>query len=64
VFVVKPDLTVESRPVAVGHSLDNMTVVAKGLQPGETVVTTGQLRLVAGGKVEIKKESGERGKLP
>jgi multidrug efflux system membrane fusion protein len=64
VFVVKPDLTVESRPVAVDRSLDGLTVVAKGLQPGETVVTTGQLRLVAGGKVEIKKESGERGKLP
>jgi len=64
VFVVKPDLTVESRPVAVDRSLDGLTVVAKGLRPGETVVTTGQLRLVAGGKVEIKKESGERGKLP
>ncbi|MCX5918227.1 MAG: efflux RND transporter periplasmic adaptor subunit [Deltaproteobacteria bacterium] len=64
VFVVKPDLTVESRPVAVDRSLDDLTVVAKGLQPGETVVTIGQLRLVAGGKVEIKKDSGERGKLP
>ena len=64
VFVVKPDLTVESRPVAVDRSLDGLTVVTKGLQPGETVVTNGQLRLVTGGKVEIKKESGERGKLP
>lgn len=64
VFVVKPDLTVEFRPVAVDRSLDGLTVVAKGLQLGETVVTSGQLRLVAGGKVEIKKESGERGKLP
>ncbi|RPJ42832.1 MAG: efflux RND transporter periplasmic adaptor subunit, partial [Deltaproteobacteria bacterium] len=64
VFVVKPDLTVEHRPVAVDRALDGLTVVAKGLQPGETVVTTGQLRLVAGGKIEIRKESGERGKLP
>jgi len=64
VFVVKPDLTVESRPVAVDRSLDGLTVVTKGLQPGETVVTNGQLRLVPGGKVEIKKEAGERGKLP
>ncbi len=64
VFVVKPDLTVESRRVAVDRSLDGLTVVAKGLQPGETVVTIGQLRLVTGGKVEIKKEPGERGKLP
>jgi multidrug efflux system membrane fusion protein len=64
VFVVKSDLTVESRPVAVDRSLDGLTVVARGLQPGETVVTNGQLQLVGGGKVEIKKESGERGKLP
>ena len=64
VFVVKPDITVESRPVAVDRSLDGLTVVTKGLQPGETVVTNGQLRLVTGGKVEIKKEPGERGKLP
>jgi multidrug efflux system membrane fusion protein len=64
VFVVKSDLTVESRPVAVDRSLDGLTVVARGLQPGETVVTSGQLQLVGGGKVEIKKESGERGKLP
>ena len=64
VFVVKPDLTVESRPVAVARSLDGLTVVTKGLQPGETVVTNGQLRLVPGGKVEIKKDPGERGKLP
>ena len=64
VFVVKPDLTVESRPVAVDRSLDGLTVVTKGLQPGQTVVTNGQLRLITGGKVEIKKEPGERGKLP
>ena len=64
VFVVKPDLTVESRPVAVDRPYNGLTVVTKGLEPGETVVTNGQFRLVPGGKVEIKKEPGERGKLP
>ena len=64
VFVVKPDFTVESRAVAVDQTLDNLSVVAKGIQPGETVVTDGHLRLVPGGKVEVKKESGERGKIP
>ena len=59
VFVVKPDLTVESRPVAVGLSLDGLTVVTKGLQPGETVVTDGQIRLVPGAKVEIKNPPGK-----
>jgi multidrug efflux system membrane fusion protein len=64
VFVVKPDLTVESRSVAADPSVDNLSVVARGLQPGETVVTDGHLRLVSGGKVEVKKEAGERGKSP
>jgi multidrug efflux system membrane fusion protein len=62
--VVKSDLTVESRAVTVDLSLDNLTVVTRGLQAGETVVTDGHLRLVSGGRVEVKKESGERGRIP
>ncbi len=54
VFVVKPDLTVESRPVVVGDSLEQWVVVSKGLRPGERVVTEGQLSLAPGAKVEIK----------
>jgi multidrug efflux system membrane fusion protein len=54
VFVVKSDLTVETRPVVVGRTLDGETVIEKGLQPGERVVTDGQLQLVPGAKVEIK----------
>jgi multidrug efflux system membrane fusion protein len=64
VFVVKSDLTVESRAVTVDPSLDNLTVVTMGLQPGEIVVTGGHIRLVSGGKVTVKKESRERGKIP
>jgi len=54
VFVVKPDLTVESRPVVIGLTLNNETVVEKGLNPNENVVTDGQLRLYPGAKVEMK----------
>ncbi len=54
VFVVKPDLSVEVRSVAVGATLSGETVIEKGLQPGENVVTDGQLRLVPGAKVEVK----------
>ncbi len=54
VFVVKPDLTVEVRPVAVGRAVGGDVIVTKGLQPGERVVTDGQLRLVPGAKVQIK----------
>ncbi len=54
VFVVKSDLTVESRPVKVGRRLARELVIEQGLQPGERVVTDGQLRLVPGARVEIK----------
>ena len=59
VFVINSDLTVESRPVSVGRSLRGETVIDKGLQAGEKVVTDGQLRLVPGAKVEIKGEANE-----
>lgn len=63
VFVVKSDLTVESRPVVTGRNLDGEVVIEKGLEPGEQVVTDGQLRLVPGAKVEIKSTSaGSEGK--
>ena len=54
VYVVKQDLTVESRPVVVGRSVNSETVVQKGLAANEKVVTDGQLRLYPGARVEIK----------
>jgi len=54
VFVVKPDLTVESRPVVPGTRLGAETVVEQGLRAAERVVTDGQLRLVPGSKIEIR----------
>ncbi len=54
VFVVKPDATVESRPVAPGTRLGAETIIEQGLRAGERVVTDGQLRLVPGAKVEIR----------
>jgi multidrug efflux system membrane fusion protein len=54
VFVVKPDLTVESRTVVTGRIVSQETVVQKGLRADEKVVTDGQLRLYPGAKVEIK----------
>ncbi|MGH7277709.1 MAG: efflux RND transporter periplasmic adaptor subunit [Candidatus Rokuibacteriota bacterium] len=54
VFVVKPDLTVESRQVTVGRRLPREVVIESGLEGGERVVTDGQLRLVPGARVDIK----------
>jgi multidrug efflux system membrane fusion protein len=52
--VVKPDSTVESRPVKVGRRLAREVVIDEGVKPGERVVTDGQLRLVPGARVEIR----------
>ena len=46
VYVVKPDGTAELRVVVVERTEGERAVVAKGLEAGETVVTTGQLRVV------------------
>lgn len=54
IYVVKPDQTVEERPVKIGISYSGETVIESGLQAGETVVTDGQLRLVPGVKVSVK----------
>jgi len=54
VYVVKPDQTVEERPVTTGITYQGEIVVSKGLAAGETVVTDGQLRLAPGVKVTIK----------
>ena len=54
VFVVKLDQTVEMRPVVVARTIDNESVVERGLAPGEVVVTDGQLRLVPGARIKMK----------
>jgi multidrug efflux system membrane fusion protein len=54
VFVVKNDQSVELRPVVAGNTVGGDTVINKGLQPGETVVTDGQLMLFPGAHVQVK----------
>jgi multidrug efflux system membrane fusion protein len=54
VYVVKPDNTAELRGIVVERTEGESAVIAKGLEAGETVVTSGQLRVVPGGKVAPK----------
>jgi len=55
IFVLKPDNTVDLRPVKPGQRQDgDLIVVESGLQPDETVVVTGQLALAPGTKVDPK----------
>jgi multidrug efflux system membrane fusion protein len=62
VFVVKPDSSVDQRPVEVGQRVADDIVVSKGLAPGETVVTEGQLRLEQGTKVQVGSGGGAPGR--
>lgn len=59
IFVVRPDATVELRPVVAGPGHAQDMVIEKGLSPGETVVTEGQIRLVPGSQVTIKDARSE-----
>ena len=62
VYVVKADMTVETRTVKTGTTIENMTVIDDGLKPGEQVVTDGQLRLVPGAKVQTRGQGGGQGR--
>ncbi len=59
VWVVKNDLTVESRPVTLSRTQGPLAIVAKGLEAGERVVTDGQLRLAPGAKVQVRRLEGK-----
>ncbi len=52
VFVVKPDKTVEVRPVTVSFTQNNVASIASGLNPGDVVVMDGQDKLQAGSQVD------------
>jgi len=55
VYVVKPDMTVELRNIKVTRTEGDETIVASGLEPGDQVVTVGQLRLAPGTRVSVGK---------
>jgi membrane fusion protein, multidrug efflux system len=54
VFVVKTDSTVELRLVTMDRTVNDLTVIAKGLAAGERVVVDGQLRLSNGTRVTVQ----------
>jgi multidrug efflux system membrane fusion protein len=53
-FVVGSDSTVSLRNVVVARTYADQSIIASGLQTGETVVTDGQLRLTNGSRIEVK----------
>jgi len=58
VYVVKPDQSVEARNVVILRQQGEQIVIAQGLQPGEEVVTEGQLRLTPGAKITTGRRGG------
>src|ERR1700738_2909351 len=51
VLVLKPDSTVEYRPVRLGTRIDGLRVVEEGLQSTDTIVVNGLQHVTAGAKV-------------
>jgi multidrug efflux system membrane fusion protein len=58
VFVVGDNLRAQQRAITVGQRVGDDIVVQKGLSPGETVVTEGQLRLEQGTQVQLADADG------
>ena len=54
-YVVKPDATVEARPITVGATDGDDVSIEAGLRVGEQVVLDGADRLRDGSKVELKR---------
>ncbi len=54
VFVIKPDETVEMRPVKVGPTEQGQAIIEEGLEAGERVVVDGHYKLQPGSKVKAK----------
>src|SRR5262245_33802861 len=60
VYVVKPDQTVEVRPVTVGITSGDSVSITNGLTPGESVVVDGADGLRAGRQVTVQTHDGAK----
>jgi multidrug efflux system membrane fusion protein len=58
IYVVKDDNAVSMRPITVQKQDENQTVVSKGVEAGERVVTTGFARLTDNAKITISSGDG------
>ena len=52
-YVIKPDKSVEMRPIKIAQTEASLALVDNGLQPGEEVVVDGQYKLQPGAHVEL-----------
>jgi len=52
-FVVSPQKTVEMRKVKAGRKIGTQTVIESGISPGDTLITSGQIKLFPGAPVNV-----------
>jgi len=64
VYTVNPDKTVLDKAVTLALTQGDTTVVASGLNPGETVVTDGQDKLQRGSRIEPRAVAPATGGTP
>jgi multidrug efflux system membrane fusion protein len=57
VYVIDSEKISHVRTVSVGQAVGDLTVIERGVQPGEQVVVDGQSRLVPGAKVDAKQQA-------
>jgi multidrug efflux system membrane fusion protein len=62
-FVIKPDNTIEMRPVETGQDDRGQILVTKGLNAGERVVVDGQLRLQPGTLVQATEDKTAKAEI-
>jgi multidrug efflux system membrane fusion protein len=63
-YVIKPDKTVEMRPIKVAQTENNQALIDSGLQPGEQVVVDGQYKLQPGARVELTTPQAQQAAAP
>ena len=56
VYVIDGEKNAHVRTVSVGQAVGDLTVIERGVEPGEHVVVDGQSRLVPGAKVDAKEQ--------
>jgi len=54
VYVVTPQNTAESRIVTTGGTYEDLTIVSKGIAPGDKVIVEGQIRVAPNSKVAVQ----------
>jgi multidrug efflux system membrane fusion protein len=62
IYVVTAEMTAQSHPAKLLFDDGTFAAISSDIQPGDRVITQGQLRVLPGGKVSISRESSGAGR--